>query len=253
MRGKTLKKMREGKNLSLQDLSQACNLPASYLQEIEEEQREITAKALDKLLQNPCLTGELDTASISTTGLGDKVRALRKEQGLSLEELGKALELSFTYLSEIERGERVPSLQALQKISSFFHIPISLLIGTPAKLMSTGKKIRMNREMRNMTQKQLAGAANVSPGLIAQLEAGKVQPSLKTIESLSKVLGVSVCYLILEQEDVEGIIGGISPELRELLYNPRAQMLIGSICTMDFEDIKLVLNFIGMLKNPPLK
>jgi transcriptional regulator with XRE-family HTH domain len=110
----------------------------------------------------------------------------------------------------------------------------------------------MNRELRSMTQKQLAGAANVSPGLIAQLEAGKVQPSLKTIESLSKVLGVSVCYLILEQEDVEGIIGGISPELRELLYNPRAQMLIGNICTMDIKEIKLVLNFIGMLKNPAI-
>jgi transcriptional regulator with XRE-family HTH domain len=252
MRGKSIKNLREGKKLSLEELSRTCNLPVSYLEEIEAEQRELTPKALDKLLSHPGLTGDLDAASLSTTGLGDKVRALRKEQGLSLEELGQALDLSFTYLSEIERGERVPSLQALQKISSFFHIPVSLLIGTPAKLMSTGKKIRMNRELRNLTQKQLAGAANVSPGLIAQLEAGKVQPSLKTIESLAKVLGVSVCYLILEQEDVEGIIGGISPELRELLYQPKAQMLIGNICTMDIDSIKLVLNFIGMLKNPTL-
>lgn len=252
MRGKTLKKLRKENNLSLKELSEDVNLPVSYLVEIEEERRDLTPKAMDKLLKHPELSGELDSDSISTTGLGDKVRALRKDQGLSLEDLGHSLDLSFTYLSEIERGERVPSLQALQKISSFFNIPVSLLIGTPAKLLSTGKKIRMNRELRSMTQKQLAQAANVSPGLIAQLEAGKVQPSLKTIESLSKVLGVSVCYLILEQEDVEGIIGGISPEMRELLYNPRAQMLIGNICTMDIEDIKLVLNFIGMLKNPTL-
>jgi transcriptional regulator with XRE-family HTH domain len=252
MRGKTIKKLRDEKNISLEELSQACNLPVSYLKEIEEEKKSLSPKALDKLFNHPDMAGELESASISTTGLGDKIRALRKEKDLSLEELGNSLGLSFTYLSEIERGERVPSIQALQKISSYFGIPISLLIGTPSKLLSIGRKIKINRELRGMTQKQLAAAANVSPGLIAQLEAGKVQPSLKTIEGLSKVLGVSVCYLILEQEDVEGIIGGISPELRELLYNPNAQMLIGNICNMDIKEIRLVLNFIGMLKNPEL-
>jgi len=63
---------------------------------------------------------------------------------------------------------------------------------------------------------------------------------------------VSTCYLILEQEDTEGIMVGISPELRELLFDPKVQMLIGHICTLDKEQLRLVINFINMLKEPAL-
>jgi len=94
--------------------------------------------------------------------------------------------------------------------------------------------------------------SGLSSGLIAQLEAAKVQPSLKTIESLAGSLEVSVCYLILEQEDVEGVIAGITPELRELLYEPKVQMIIGNVCMMELEDIKLIMDFIHMLKNRQL-
>ncbi len=249
---KHLKDIRAKKNLSIEDLSHQCKLPISQLKEAEEGKRELSPKALERLISTLDLNDDLSKLSISTRGLGDRIRALREEKGLTLEGMGQLLELSFTYLSEIERGERVPSLQALQKISKFFNLPISLLLGTSSKLFTTGKKIKITREAKGSTQKQLANMAGVSPGLIAQLEAGKVQPSLKTIENIAEALGVSVCYLILEQEDVEGIIGGISPELRELLYDPKVQMLIGHICTLDKDETRLVLNFIHMLKNPEL-
>ncbi len=247
---KHLKKIREKKKISLEELSQCCNLPSSYLKEVEDGKKELSPKALDRLLSNLELDEDLENFCASTNGLGDKIRALREEKGLTLEEMGSSLGLSFTYLSEIERGQRIPSVQALQKISSFFNLPITLFINTDSKLISTGKKIKLNRQNKGLTQKQLAVAANVSPGLIAQLEAGKVQPSLKTVERLADALGVSVCHLILEQEDVEGIMGGINSELREILYEPQVQMLIGHICTMKKEEIRLVLNFIQMLKNP---
>jgi hypothetical protein len=70
---------------------------------------------------------------------------------------------------------------------------------------------------------------------------------------LSKALGVSVCYLILEQEEVEEMIGAITPEMRNLLYEPKVQSIIGSICTMEKSEIIMVLNFINMLKNPIIK
>lgn len=249
---KHLKKLRTKKNITLEELSNSCNLPLTYLKEVEEGKRELTDKALDYLLEHLDLNDEVESLHFTTSGLGDKIRALREERKLTLEELGRQLDLSVAYLSEIELSERTPSIQTLQKVSRYFGMPVSLFLHTEGKLMTTGKKIRMTRDARGMTQKQLAGKADVSPGLIAQLEAGKVQPSLKTIERIAKALGVSTCYLILEQEDTEGIIGGITPELRELLFDQKVQLIIGNICTLDKEQMRLVLNFIQMLKEPAL-
>ena len=104
--------------------------------------------------------------------------------------------------------------------------------------------------MKGLSQKQLAAAADISPGMVAQLETGKVQPSLKTVEKVAEAMGVSTCYLILEQLDIEGIIAGVGQDLRELLFEPKVQMIIGHICTLNKEQLRLVLNFIQMIKNP---
>jgi len=195
----------------------------------------------------------LGNMSLVYQGIGGKIRALREEKGMTLEELGKQLGLSLTYLSEIERETRIPSLPTLKKISEFFHVPISQLTNSEAKVMTMGKKIKLAREISGMTQKQLATASELSPGMIAQLESGKVYPSLKSLEKLSQALSTSVCYLILERDDIDGLIGAISPEMRELLCDPQVQVIIGSICSMSEEELKLVLNFIHMLNKPGLK
>ena len=246
-----LKKLREESDVTLGKLAEATNLPLAYLREVEAGNKELSSKAIDRIAT---FVGSNNGAShncsfLSAEGLGDKIRALREEKGVSLEEASQKLGLSLSYLSEVERGKRTPSLQSIYSICRYFNIPVSLLISTPAKMRVIGQKIKLNREYKGLTQKQLANMSGLSAGLIAQLEAAKVQPSLKTIESLAGAMGVSVCYLILEQEDVEGVIAGISPELRELLYEPQVQMIIGNICMMDGEEIKLVLDFIHMLKN----
>lgn len=87
--------------------------------------------------------------------------------------------------------------------------------------------------------------------LIGQLEKGKVYQSIKTKNKFG--IGSSVCSLIIEQEEVEEVIGAISPELRNLLYEPRVQTIIASIRSMEEEKVKLVLNFIDMLNNPKIK
>jgi transcriptional regulator with XRE-family HTH domain len=249
---KHLKTIRTKNKITLNELAHSCNLPLTYLKEVEAGKRELTSKALDHLLNHLDLDEDLESLHLTTSGLGDKVRALREEKKLTLDELGKQLDLSVAYLSEIELSDRTPSIQTLQKISRFYNIPVSLFLHTKGKLVTTGKKIRLTRDCKGLTQKQLASAADVSPGLIAQLEAGKVQPSLKTIERIAKALGCSTCYLILEQEDTDGIIAGVSPELRELLFDTKAQMIIGNICTLDKEQLRLVLNFIQMLKDPAI-
>ena len=47
----------------------------------------------------------------------ERVRALRKEKGLSQEDLALACDLDRTYISGIERGERNVSLVNIQRIA----------------------------------------------------------------------------------------------------------------------------------------
>lgn len=253
MNNEQIKKIVRNNSIKLEELSDKTGLPLAHLRKIVDGEVAPSSSTLACLLTALDLKNEdttIEEIGLYANGIGDRIRALREDKGFNQEDLSHTLEISVTYLSEIERGTKVPSLQTLQLISNYFMIPISLLIGTKSKISATAKKIKKARELKDYSQKNLAQKSGLSTGMIAQLESGKVQPSLKTVEKLSQALGVSVCYLILEEEDVKGIVGGVNSELRDLLYDPKVQMIIGSICTLKDEELKLILNFIDMVKNP---
>jgi len=60
--------------------------------------------------------------------LGEKLRTLRKQQSLSQAELSDMLGVSQRHVSGIERGEKVPSLEILLKISRIFDVSSDQLI-----------------------------------------------------------------------------------------------------------------------------
>lgn len=56
------------------------------------------------------------------------VKTAREAAGLTQEELAKETELTQGYISQIERGERIPSIKTLRKISAVLGVhPASLL------------------------------------------------------------------------------------------------------------------------------
>ena len=59
---------------------------------------------------------------------GAEVRRLRKERGLSQEELAGLADLHPNYIGMIERCERVPTLAAMEGIARGFRIKVSELI-----------------------------------------------------------------------------------------------------------------------------
>lgn len=57
------------------------------------------------------------------TPFGEKMRALRRERGLTLKEMAAGLQLSPAYLSALEHGKRgKPSAVLLHQICSYFQI-----------------------------------------------------------------------------------------------------------------------------------
>jgi DNA-binding XRE family transcriptional regulator len=54
--------------------------------------------------------------------LGKKIQKLRKEKGLTQEELAHELGISRVYMGYIEQGRESPSLKLLMKISRKFNV-----------------------------------------------------------------------------------------------------------------------------------
>lgn len=60
--------------------------------------------------------------------LNRALRLLRTYHQLSQQELAKRLEVSNSYLSEIEKGAKTPSMEVLQKYSALFKMPLSSIL-----------------------------------------------------------------------------------------------------------------------------
>ncbi len=59
--------------------------------------------------------------------LGERLRALRKQRGLSQERLGHRSSLSGKFIGEVERGEKSISIDSLYRVSVALEVPLSTL------------------------------------------------------------------------------------------------------------------------------
>lgn len=61
---------------------------------------------------------------------GEKIRALRQENGLTQEDLAELSGLHRTYIGGVERGERNITLLSALRIAKALHVPPSQLLNT---------------------------------------------------------------------------------------------------------------------------
>ena len=252
VRGEQIRALREERGYTLQDLARRANLSLSYLSEIERGSKRPSLKSIDKLAvalnvaKTQLIEGDLTDTGLS---LGDKIRMMRGEKNMSLQELAQKAGISLSYLSEIERGTVYPALSTLKRVAEGLEVPPAALMGHEGTL---GHKLKALREEYGLTQAQLASLAGVTAGLIGQIEQGKVQPSLKTLEKLAEVMGVTPCYFIMEQGAVDQMLSLMNPELRELLMQPNVQSVLSIICNLNEKELQFILNFIQLFKKSEL-
>lgn len=67
--------------------------------------------------------------------------------------------------------------------------------------MSVGQQIKAAREAKQLSQKQVALSIDMDPSQYSKIENGKTDPSISTIEKITKALGVSLSELF-QSEDV---------------------------------------------------
>jgi transcriptional regulator with XRE-family HTH domain len=62
-------------------------------------------------------------------GIGARVRFLRRQRKMTLEELSKSAKLTKSFVSKVERGVSVPSISTAMKLAESFRITVSQLLG----------------------------------------------------------------------------------------------------------------------------
>ena len=86
--------------------------------------------------------------------LGARIRALRKERGLSQEALAQALEVSRQAVTKWEDGSSLPSTANLFALSGFFGVPLAELTGTPEGTASPSSASAKPCQKRHMSSAQ---------------------------------------------------------------------------------------------------
>jgi transcriptional regulator with XRE-family HTH domain len=74
------------------------------------------------------MTDELRTV---LAAVGPRLRALRKQRGVTLEQLADSTEISVSTLSRLESGHRRPTLELLLPIARAHRVPLDELVGAP--------------------------------------------------------------------------------------------------------------------------
>lgn len=66
---------------------------------------------------------------MSIQGIGERIKSRRKSLGWTLRRLGSECGVSATFLSDIETGKSLPSMERTAEIAKALKVPISWLLG----------------------------------------------------------------------------------------------------------------------------
>jgi XRE family transcriptional regulator, regulator of sulfur utilization len=88
--------------------------------------------------------------------LGTSLKLLRKSRNLKQNELCKEIGISTTYMSQVEKGTREPSLQLLRKFSDFYEAPLPVLLWfSLSEKDIADEKIRLYRALKPTLDKMI--------------------------------------------------------------------------------------------------
>ncbi|MDI6871781.1 MAG: helix-turn-helix transcriptional regulator [Bacillota bacterium] len=251
-----VRREREERGWTLQQLAERAGLSVSYLSEIEQGKKRPSLKVARRLSQ----TLGLPPTAIFTSPppeeggdgpgqvtLGARLRLAREARELTLEAVAQKVGISASYLSQIERDLATPSVATLRQLSEVLQVTPGQLV-PPGRRDSLGAKLKTLRTNLGLSRGEVAQRAGVSVSLVAQIENGRTNPSLETLQRISDVLGISPCYLIVENPGLEQMLTTMTPELRELLTEPEVQSVLRMACTFSKKEFTFLLRFIQLLK-----
>jgi transcriptional regulator with XRE-family HTH domain len=97
-------------------------------------------------------------ASSAAIAFGREVRRRRYAQGLTLDALGAAADLTPGYIGTIEAGQRDCSLSTMEKLAAGLGAPLGELLGTPELPADTLEAARLLSAIPGAVREPIVGA-----------------------------------------------------------------------------------------------
>lgn len=96
--------------------------------------------------------------------LGRRIREERQKLNLTQEKLSESINVSTTYIGQIERGERCPTLDTLIRISNSLGVSIDYLLQesvTPSSTVLMNLWVQLTRDLSDNEMKMIIELVNV--------------------------------------------------------------------------------------------
>lgn len=142
--------------------------------------------------------------------IGDIIRSLRIENSITQKELADKLSISPSTIGMYEQNRRIPDVEALIKLASYFGVQVDYLLGiTSDRIPDTdlewryphvenrlGTLLSKYRFKNNLTEKDFAEKLNISEELEKQIEIGIYIPSINLLQKIANITGYDIDYII---------------------------------------------------------
>lgn len=108
-----------------------------------------------------------------------------------------------------------------------------------------GRRIKMIRVERGLTQKELASKVGIDFTYIGKIERGEQLPSLKILIKIGDALSIPVNYFF--RDEAAATINEISSEIKSLAKNEKGREFLRSLTQLHKDDIPLMVEIIKVL------
>lgn len=107
--------------------------------------------------------------------IGEKLKQLRDARGYSTREVGRRIDISNSYVSQIEKGKS-PSLSTLQKLCNLYGVRMASLFG---------EEVESNEELKDLGVDWMSFAEEMEKQNLTPEEVKKYVEVVKTLKGLS--------------------------------------------------------------------
>lgn len=151
----------------------------------------------------------------------NRIAKLRKEKGLTLQQVADAIGVGNNTISRYENGKREPNLATWLKLANFFGVSVSYITGASDEPSKNSGRLKSVRNDKGLSLEQMADAYNkeadgiptfdnkdkekhINAETIKDIENGNYQPNQHEWQLLARALNVPEFYLSGRSNDKVG-------------------------------------------------
>ncbi|HHW15687.1 MAG TPA: helix-turn-helix domain-containing protein [Firmicutes bacterium] len=246
--GAKIAEYRKERGLTLQGLAGQIGISFSYLSAIERDLKRPSLRMIHRISEALNVPPGYLLSDAPETRLEAKLKLIREGRGLGLADLAEASGISQEHLAELEAGQARPTLEEIHTLAEALDVTAQYFLERGTGSTGIGSRVAQVRTAQRLTLAELAQKSGVSPSMLSQLENDRVVPSLETLEKVADALHVSVCYFLMDQEEVQDLLSTLSPEVRELLRDPRVQGVLRAVRDFSTGEMRYTLNQIEFIR-----